>query len=107
MTLISSVMMLPMYWRRCGGSIPDFVALMDQKVKELGLSNTHLSNPSGLDVEDGYPEHQTTARDLAQIMRYATSNHIFRRSSERPNIPCQLPISIPKSGAAGRAPTCY
>lgn len=61
-----------------GGSIPDFVALMDQKVKELGLSNTHLSNPSGLDVEDGYPEHQTTARDLAQIMRYATSNHIFR-----------------------------
>ena len=61
-----------------GGSIPDFVALMNQKVKELGVSNTHLSNPSGLDVEDGYPEHQTTARDLAQIMRYATSNHIFR-----------------------------
>jgi len=60
------------------GSIDDFVRLMNQKVSELGLSNTHFTNPIGLDVEDGYPEHQTTARDLAQIMRYATSNTLFR-----------------------------
>jgi len=61
-----------------GGSIESFVGLMNRKVQELGLTNTHFSNPSGLDVEDGYPDHQTTARELAQIMRYATSNHIFR-----------------------------
>lgn len=61
-----------------GGSIPGFVELMNRKARELGLSNTNFSNPSGLDVEDGYPDHQTTARELAQIMRYATSNHTFR-----------------------------
>ena len=61
-----------------GGSIPGFADLMNQKVRELGLSNTCFSNPSGLDVEDGYLDHQTTAWDLAQIMRYATSNYMFR-----------------------------
>ena len=44
-----------------GGSIPGFADLMNQKVRELGLSNTCFSNPSGLDVEDGYLDHQTTA----------------------------------------------
>lgn len=62
-----------------GGSIENFVAIMNGKAKELGLRNTNFANPSGLDVEDGYPDHQTTARDLAQIMRYATSNYIFRQ----------------------------
>lgn len=60
------------------GSIDGFVRLMNEKVRALGLSNTHFTNPVGLDVEDGHPEHQTTARDLAQIMRYATSNTLFR-----------------------------
>lgn len=61
-----------------GGSIGNFVALMNEKAQELGLTNTHMTNPVGLDVEDGHPEHQTSARDLAQIMRYATSNQLFR-----------------------------
>lgn len=60
------------------GSISGFVILMNEKARELGLANSHFSNPVGLDVEDGYPDHQTTARDLAQIMRYATSNPLFR-----------------------------
>ena len=60
------------------GSISAFVLLMNEKIRELGLSNTHFTNPVGLDVEDGHPEHQTTARELAQLMRYATSNTRFR-----------------------------
>lgn len=61
------------------GSMENFVVLMNSKAKELGLENTNFTNPAGLDVEDGYPEHKTTARELAQIMRYATSNPIFRQ----------------------------
>ena len=45
------------------GSIEDFADLMNDKVCELGLTNTHFTNPHGLDDE----EHYTTAEDLALI----------------------------------------
>lgn len=60
------------------GNTAAFVRLMNQKVKDLGLTHTTFSNPIGLDVEDGYGNHKTTARDLAFIMRYATSFQSFR-----------------------------
>ena len=60
------------------GSIDAFVGLMNDKAAQLGLVNTHFSNPVGLDEGDGYPTHQTTASDLAQIMRFSTSQGLFR-----------------------------
>ena len=36
---------------------------MNKKAKELGLTNTHFANPSGLDAEG----HFTTAYDLAML----------------------------------------
>lgn len=62
------------------GSISGFVDLMNAKVAQLGLTNTFFSNPVGLDVGDNYPEHMTTARELAQIMRYATTLQAFRET---------------------------
>lgn len=55
------------------GSEDAFVELMNKKARELGLSNTHFSNPHGLDDK----EHYTTARELAQIMAYALQNESF------------------------------
>lgn len=47
------------------GSTVEFVEMMNQKVKELGLVNTHFANVHGLDTDD----HYSTAYDMAQIAR--------------------------------------
>ena len=56
------------------GSIDAFADLMNQKVSELGLQNTHFTNPSGAHDEN----HYTTAYDLAIIMKYCMKNSDFR-----------------------------
>ena len=58
-----------------GGSVPRFVALMNRKARELGLSGTHYRNPHGLD-EAG---HVSTARDVATLLRDALRNPVIRR----------------------------
>lgn len=59
------------------GSIDAFANLMNQKVLELGLQNTHFTNPSGAHDEN----HYTTAYDLAIIMKYCMKNSTFRNLS--------------------------
>lgn len=56
------------------GSQPAFVDLMNQKALELGLSNTHFMNPSGLP----HVEHYSTARDMAYLTLSAVQNADFR-----------------------------
>jgi D-alanyl-D-alanine carboxypeptidase len=56
----------------CGGR-EEFVSRMNQRAAELGLSNTHFDNPSGLDGET----HYTTAAELAQLTAYALQNPLF------------------------------
>ena len=55
------------------GSVENFVALMNKKAQELGLSNTHFTNPHGLYEK----EHYTTAFDLAKLMAYCIKNDLF------------------------------
>jgi D-alanyl-D-alanine carboxypeptidase len=50
-----------------GGSISNFVRLMNQKAAELGLKNTHFQNPTGLDAEN----HYSSAYDIGQLADYA------------------------------------
>lgn len=50
---------------KISGSVSDFVALMNEKAKSLGLTNTKFLNPHGLDTEG----HVTTARDMATLAR--------------------------------------
>lgn len=57
-----------------GGSIKGFAEMMNAKARELGLSNTHFTNPHGLDD----PEHYTTASELAKIACAAMQNEVFR-----------------------------
>ena len=53
-----------------GGSVPNFVAMMNARAKELGLTHTHFVNPHGL----GAPGHYTTARELALLSGAAMKN---------------------------------
>lgn len=52
-----------------GGSFEGFVAAMNRRAKELGMKNTHYSNPTGLDDENNY----STAYDLAVLSRHAVT----------------------------------
>lgn len=51
----------------CDGSVEAFCERMNRMVRELGFTQTHLTNPHGL--PDG--EHYTTAKELAAITAYA------------------------------------
>lgn len=53
------------------GSREAFVAAMNAKAQELGMTHTHFMNPSGLE-EDG---HYSSAADLALMGRYALANY--------------------------------
>ena len=52
------------------GTVEEFADLMNEKAKKLGCQNTHFVTPNGLDGEDEDGIHETTAEDLARIMRY-------------------------------------
>ncbi len=58
-----------------GGNVPNFVVMMNQRARQLGLTRTHYANPHGLDA----PGHYTTARDLAVLSAYALRNPIIRQ----------------------------
>jgi len=59
--------------KHVAGSVDAFVALMNQKAQELGMTSTHYSNPHGVQNDD----HYTTARDMAKLMAYALKNEDF------------------------------
>ena len=58
-----------------GGTVPTFVAMMNQKATALGLHGTHFCNPHGLPD----PEHYSTAWDLAVIAREVMLKPELRR----------------------------
>jgi D-alanyl-D-alanine carboxypeptidase (penicillin-binding protein 5/6) len=49
-----------------GGNEPTFAQKMTEEARRLGLKKTVFKNATGL----FHPEHQTTARELAQLARY-------------------------------------
>jgi len=57
-----------------GGTVENFVDMMNAKAKELGCTNTHFANPHGLQDEN----HYTTAHDMALIAQAAYQNETFR-----------------------------
>ena len=65
-----------------GGSVEGFAAMMNEKARELGCTDTHFVTPNGLDAKDGGGSHHTTAKDLALIMRYAIQNPTFLKITE-------------------------
>lgn len=57
----------------CGKSIDGFAKMMNDRAFELGLENTHFTNPHGLSDEN----HYTTARELAIITAEAMKYPLF------------------------------
>ncbi len=55
------------------GTVERFVEKMNAKALELGLKDTHFTNPHGLYDED----HYTTAKDLAILMAHCMENEAF------------------------------
>lgn len=61
-----------------GGSLEGFVFLMNEKAEQIGMKNTHFSNPHGL---DDHEDHYSTAYDMALLTKYAMRNETYRKIS--------------------------
>ncbi len=59
------------------GSVSQFVKLMNERAKKMGLANTNFVTPSGLDAEG----HYTTAYELALIAKEALKNPCFAQAA--------------------------
>lgn len=59
---------------KIAGSIPKFVELMNQRAKEIGMTNTVFATPSGLDKD---VDHHSTAHDMALLAQEALKNPDF------------------------------
>ena len=56
------------------GSIVSFVESMNNKAHELGLDNTHFTNPIGMDNAG----NKATLEDVLKLLKYALNNNDFR-----------------------------
>jgi serine-type D-Ala-D-Ala carboxypeptidase (penicillin-binding protein 5/6) len=61
--------------RSAAGSESKFVALMNQKARNLGMIATNFNNPVGLDASDNY----STAHDLIKIVDEFAKNPMFNQ----------------------------
>ena len=67
--------------RAVGGTVDNFVAMMNEKAAEIGCTGTHFSNPCGLHADD----HYTTARDLYLMETAAMANETFAQIVSTPS----------------------
>lgn len=63
--------------RYIAGSETSFVTLMNNKVKEMGLTQTKFTNSTGLDI-DG-ENYYTTCREMGAILAYALENSLANK----------------------------
>ena len=75
-------------------SVDNFVAQMNSKAQELGLSGTHYQNPVGLHDDENY----TTPRDTYVLTKYALKNETFRTVCETAR------YTIPATNMSGARP---
>lgn len=59
-----------------GGSVDEFVKMMNEKAINLGMKNSEFNNPSGLDQENG---NYSTAYDMAILTSYAMKNETYQK----------------------------
>ena len=57
-----------------GGTEQNFIDMMNQRAAEIGCTNTHFANSSGLPDEN----HYSSAKDMALIFREGLKNKAFR-----------------------------
>ncbi|SFC43827.1 D-alanyl-D-alanine carboxypeptidase [Bacillus sp. OV322] len=59
-----------------GGSLDGFVWMMNQKAEEIGMKDSHFTNPHGL---DNTKDHYSSAYDMALLTRYAMQNSTYKK----------------------------
>ena len=59
------------------GDVENFVSMMNNKAKEIGMTNTIFNNPSGLDNTDS--GNYSSAYDMALLTRYAMQYEEYRK----------------------------
>jgi D-alanyl-D-alanine carboxypeptidase (penicillin-binding protein 5/6) len=67
--------------RGVAGSVPAFVQRMNTRARELGLRDTHFSNPIGLDQPGNY----SSAYDLSLLARRLLGNDTFATIVDQPS----------------------
>lgn len=87
--------------RYIAGDEASFVRLMNRKATEMGLENTHFSNPTGLQDEANY----STCRDMAAILSYAMEMSLCRHVLTAASYDAQCTETIGKN--AGHSFTYY
>lgn len=68
------------------GDTKQFVNLMNEKAKLLGMKDTKFSTPSGLDKDN----HHSTARDMALLGAYAMENESFAKIVSQKSMPVKF-----------------
>ncbi len=58
-----------------GGNIDNFVKMMNDKAKEIGMKNTTFNNPSGLPIPEG---NYSSTYDMALLTKYAMQYEEYR-----------------------------
>ncbi len=58
-----------------GGSVANFVDMMNNKASEIGMKNSTFNNPHGLDIDKG---NYSTAYDMAILTSYAMKLNEYR-----------------------------
>ncbi len=53
----------------------DFISLMNEKAKKIGLAQTYFLNPTGLDFPQNAAGAYGSAKDTAKLLLYAVKNH--------------------------------
>lgn len=113
------------------GSVEAFTKLMNKKAEAIGCVQTHFVTPNGLDGEDEGGTHQTTAEELAMILRYCinisykakdflkitgTKMHEFQELNGKRYVSCRNHNAFlesyggaftGKTGFTGKAGYCY
>ncbi len=93
--------------RATTSSEEDFIKLMNDKVSQLGLNNTHFSNAIGKD-DNNY----STMHDMAKILEYALENETFKEifttsEYQNNNLLLKGPLSKLDSNIVGGAKTGF
>ena len=66
------------------GSIEQFIDKMNQKIKQLGLTNTVVDNAVGLDIGNGFSNIHSTAKDMLTIALEALQYPLIKEIIAKP-----------------------
>ncbi len=90
------------------GSVTRFVAMMNARAVQLGLTHTHYSTPIGLDTPGNY----SSAADLVKLAtylleRYPLFAHVVAQTSAVLHTGDQVRTVVSRNGLVGRVPWIY